>query len=184
MTSYSVATDNSWAKVTAPDGTVYKELFFTMPAWKKGLTSESKNYENATAEAADTWKKRTTIAWTQTNESLTYQENPRVTETNIYDSDGNRKRVTISYSPPAYAAYSLPYEVIEYANDGATMLRRTYTDYNLSSTYTDRRIIGLVSAVHVGIIRRVVFSKTTLITLGRRILAVFPPHLSCMTRQF
>src|ERR1700694_4142076 len=29
------------------------------------------------------------------------------------------------------------------------MLRKTYTDYNLSSTYTDRRIIGLVSAVQV-----------------------------------
>ncbi len=38
--------------------------------------------------------------------------------------------------------------MIEYAaND--TLLRGTYTDYNLSSTYTDRRIIGLVSWIHV-----------------------------------
>lgn len=147
VTTYSVAGYNSWTKVTAPDGTVYKELFFTTPSWKKGLTSETKNYENATAEASDTWKKRTTIAWTQDDTNLTYSKNSRVTETNVYDSDGNRKRVVIDYGP--YAAYSLPYIVIEYAADGTTMMRGTYTDYNLSSTYTDRRIIGLVSWIHV-----------------------------------
>ena len=55
--------------------------------------------------------------------------------------------LTISYGP--YTAYGLPYEVIEYAADGTTMLRRTYTDYNLDTSYTSRRIIGLVSAIHV-----------------------------------
>src|SRR6185369_7902903 len=33
--------------------------------------------------------------------------------------------------------------------DGSTEIRRTFTDYNLSQAYVDRRIIGLVSAVHL-----------------------------------
>src|SRR6185369_3967508 len=91
-------------------------------------------------------KKWTSTSWTQDDTNLSYLKNPRVTETNIWDAENNRRRMTISYGP--YASYGLPYEVIEYAADGTTMLRRTYTDYNLSSTYTDRRIIGLVSAFH------------------------------------
>ncbi|HKR59587.1 MAG TPA: S8 family serine peptidase, partial [Pyrinomonadaceae bacterium] len=147
VTSYSVATDNSWTKVTAPDGTIYKEFFNTTPDWKKGLTSETKNFVNAAAETAGTWKKRTTIDWTQTDVNLSYQKNPRVIETNIYDSDGNRKRTTIFYGP--YEQYSLPYLVRDYAADGVTEIRHSYTDYNLSQAYLDRRIIGLVSAIHV-----------------------------------
>ena len=140
VTSYSVAADGSWGQQTAPDGTVYKELFATS-GWQAGLTTGTEFWSLGVK------KKWTTTAWTQDNTALSYQQNPRVTETNIYDSEGNRRRVTINYG--AYAAYSLPYEVIEYAGDGATMLRRTYTDYNLNGSYTSRRIIGLVSAIHV-----------------------------------
>ena len=39
--------------------------------------------------------------------------------------------------------------VTEYAADGVTEIRRSFTDYNLSQAYLDRRIIGLVSAVHL-----------------------------------
>ena len=94
-------------------------------------------------------QKVSTIAWTQDNTSVNYQTNPRVTETNIYDSAGNRSRTTIDYGPPAYAQYGLPYFVSEYASDGVTETRRSYTDYNLSQAYLDRRIIGLVSARHL-----------------------------------
>jgi len=146
VTTYAVATDNSWTKVTAPDGTVYKEYFATS-GWQTGLTTSTKNYANATDETNNLPKKWTTMTWTQDDESLFYPRNPRVTESNIYDTEGNHKRVTINYG--AYAAYSLPYEVTEYAADGTTIVRRTVTDYNLSSAYLDRRIIGLVSAVNV-----------------------------------
>ena len=146
MTTYAVATDNSWSKVTFPDLTIYKE-FFATSGWQTGLITSGKNYANAADEAADVAKKWTTVAWTQDDVNLTYQKNPRVAESNIYDAEGNRKRVTINYG--AYASYSLPYEVSEYAADGLTIVRRSYTDYNLSSTYLDRRIIGLVSAVQV-----------------------------------
>ncbi len=140
ITSYSVATDNSWAQQTAPDGTIYKEFFVTS-GWQSGLTT-----------ATEVWslgvkRKWTTVIWTQDDTNLSYQKNRRVTETNVWDEANNQRRVTISYGP--YTTYGLPYEVIEYAADGATMLRRTYTDYNLDASFTTRRIIGLVSAIHV-----------------------------------
>jgi len=78
---------------------------------------------------------------------VSYQTNPRVTETNIYDVAGNRRRTTIDYGP--YAQYGLPNGVFEYAADGATLLRVTYTDYNLTQAYLDSHIIGLVSALHL-----------------------------------
>jgi len=78
------------------------------------------------------------MSWTQDDTGLSYQKNPRVTETNIYDSDGNRKRATIDYT-----SFGLPSDVYEYAADGATQLRRTHTDYCWDSAYLDRRIIGL-----------------------------------------
>ena len=37
----------------------------------------------------------------------------------------------------------------EYAADASTVIRQTFTDYNLSQAYLDRRIIGLVSQVQV-----------------------------------
>jgi RHS repeat-associated protein len=146
VTTYAVAADDSWIKMTFPDQTIYKEFFGTS-GWQTGLTTSTKNYANSADEAADISKKRTTISWTQDDVNLAYPKNARVAETNIYDAEGNRKRVTINYG--AYASYSLPYEVSEYAADGATIVRRTLTDYNLSSTYIDRRVIGLVSAVNV-----------------------------------
>ncbi|PYS77400.1 MAG: hypothetical protein DMF70_16680, partial [Acidobacteria bacterium] len=66
----------------------------------------------------------------------------------IYDEAGNRRHKDITY----VVGYSLPTEIREYSTDGSGFggfIRRTYTDYNLSQWYLDRRIIGLVSAVHV-----------------------------------
>jgi len=122
----------------APDGTIYKEIYGT--GWQKGLTTQSEVWSGGVRQ------KWTTSAWTQDNTSVSYQTNPRVTETNIYDVAGNRRR-TIDYG--SYAQYGLPYVVSEYAADGITELRRTYTDYNLSQAYLDLRIIALVSQVHV-----------------------------------
>lgn len=140
ITYFSVAPDNSWSQQVNPDGTTYKELF-GITGWQKGLQIGSETWFGGIK------KKWTSVSWTQDDTTLTIPKNPRITETNIYDSDGNRRRVAINYG--SYVTYNLPYEVIEYDNDGSTMLRRTYTDYNLSATYTSRRIIGLVSAIHV-----------------------------------
>jgi len=146
VTAYAVAADNSWSKVTFPDLTIYKE-FFATTGWQTGLTTSTKNFASATDETNNAPRKWTTVAWTQDDVNLTYPKNPRVIEINIYDAEGNRKRVTIDYG--AYASYSLPYEVSEYAADATTIIRRTIKDYNLGNAYIDRRIIGLVSAVNV-----------------------------------
>ena len=105
---------------------------------QRGLTTLSEVW------SAGVRKKWTTTAWTQDNTSVGYEVNPRVTETNVYDVNGNRRRATIDY-----VAYGLPSVVHEYAADGSTEIRQTFTDYNLSQAYVDRRIIGLVSQVRL-----------------------------------
>ncbi|HEY3027052.1 MAG TPA: hypothetical protein VGJ55_12965, partial [Pyrinomonadaceae bacterium] len=138
VTQYSTPGDGSCMMV-APDGTTYKEFYGS--GWQKGLTTQSEIWSGGVRQ------KWTTTAWTQDNTGVNYQTNPRVTETNVYDAAGNRRRTTIDYG--SYAPYGLPNAVVEYAADGVTLLRVTYTDYNLSQAYLDRHIIGLVSAVHV-----------------------------------
>ena len=125
--------------LTTPDGTVYKEYYGT--GWQKGLTTLSEVW------AGGVRQKWTTTSWTQDNTAVGYEMNPRVTETNVYDASGNRRRTAISYYPTTW--FSLPSDVYEYAADATTVLRRRHTNYNLSSTYTDRRIIGLPSGKYM-----------------------------------
>ncbi len=137
-TQYSVGSDGACV-VTAPDGTIYKEYYGT--GWQRGLATLSEIWSGGVRQ------KWTTTAWTQDNTSVGYEMNPRVNETNIYDVSGNRRRTVIDYGP--YAAYGLTYGVHEYAADGVSVIRETFTDYNLSQAYIDRRIIGLVAFVHM-----------------------------------
>jgi RHS repeat-associated protein len=140
-TTYSVAADASWSQQTTPDGTIYKE-FFATSGWQSGLTTISEIWSGGVK------KKWTTLAWTQDNTGLSYQKNPRVTETNIYDAEGNRRRSTITYntfSLPSGASCSLPSDVYEYEASATMVLRRTHTDYRYDAAYLNRRIIGLPS---------------------------------------
>jgi YD repeat-containing protein len=139
--SYSTFDPNGDStETTTPDGTLYKEYFFTSVSdYRRGLTSEAQVW----AGTPSVQKKKTVITWTQDDTGVAYQLNPRVTETNVDDDADNRRRTTISYT----SAFNLPWDVREYAADGTTLLRRTHTDYDLSSTYVDKRIIGLPSAV-------------------------------------
>ncbi len=140
VTSFST-TGNSSTQETMPDGTVYKEFFHTS-GWQTGLTHTTEVWSGGVK------KRWTTTAYTQDDTNLNYEKNRRTTETNIYDEAGNRRRTVIEYTT-AYAQWGLPYCIHEYAADGATELKRTYYDYNLSQTYLDRRIIGLISAIHL-----------------------------------
>ncbi|MBA3242041.1 MAG: PD40 domain-containing protein, partial [Acidobacteria bacterium] len=130
-------------KMTAPDGTIYKESYGT--GWQKGLVTQSE------VRSGGVLQKLTTRQWTQDDTTVGYQTNPRVTETNVYDfpegAPSNRRRTTVDYGQ--YAQYGLPHLVKEYASDGVTPLRQSYTDYNVSQPYLDRRIIGLVSSSRV-----------------------------------
>jgi YD repeat-containing protein len=130
-------------RMTAPDGTIYKEYyagsadFQSAPAWQNGLVLQSEVW------SAGVRQKWTTVTRTQDDVNVSYLMNPRVTETNVYDAGGNRRRQTIDYGP--YAQWGLSHIVKEYAGDGTTELRRSQTDYHLTQPYLDRRIIGLVS---------------------------------------
>jgi len=135
ITQYSVAGDGACV-LTEPDGMIYKEYYGT--GWQRGLTTQSEVW------SAGVRQKWTTTTWTQDNSTVGYEVNPRVVETNVYDASGNRRRTVIDYGQ-----YGLPYSVKEYAADGATVIRQTFTDYNLNQTYLDRRIIGLVSQVQL-----------------------------------
>jgi YD repeat-containing protein len=145
VTQYSEPGDGSH-QLVAPDGTVYKEFYGgtgVSPVWQRGLVLQTEVWSGGVRQ------KWTTTAWTQDNTSVSYQTNPRVTEANIYDLAGNRNRTTMSYTAftlPSGASCSLPSDAYQYAADAATVLRRSHTDYNLSSTYLDRRIIGLAAS--------------------------------------
>ncbi|HXM47489.1 MAG TPA: hypothetical protein VN956_06435 [Pyrinomonadaceae bacterium] len=139
------------SKVKAPDNT-YRQIYFagsinggagSAPAWEGGLPLLTDTFDSNNA------KQRSVITtWTQDDTSAAYQINPRVTETNVIDPAGNHARTRIEYADTALSdgtTINLPQNVYEYQADATTVLRRTHVDYQLTSTYTSRRIIGLVS---------------------------------------
>jgi YD repeat-containing protein len=135
VTQYSVS--GSTYVMTAPDGTIYKEIYGT--GYKRGLVLTSEVWSGGVKQ------KWITSEWTQDNTGLTYELNPRVIETNIYDAGGNRRRKSIEYK----AQFGLPHAITEYAADGSSGLRFTIFDYKNDSAYLNRRIIGLRDWVHV-----------------------------------
>src|SRR5260370_16336771 len=116
--------------MAAPDGTVYKEFYGT--GWQKGLTTQSEVWSGGVRQ------KWTTAAWTQDNTGVSYQTNPRMTETNIYDASDNRRRATIDYNE----GYSLPTNVRECGvTGGDQLLRPSPTNYRWHASLTNPRII-------------------------------------------
>ena len=145
-TQFGVEGDKHTIRVVGdPNGTIYKQTYAGSAdaSWMRGLVKSSEVW------AGGLQQKNSTTTWTQADTNLNYKDNPRVIETNVYDSAGNRRRTTADYSVALYAQYGLPYIVREYAADATTILRETYTDYKLDQPYLDRRIIGLVAAVHL-----------------------------------
>jgi hypothetical protein len=135
------------AQVTTPDGTTNK-LYFTGAAgtssgWRRGLPALVNTYDSSAV-----LQRQVMTTWTQDNTGVSYPLNPRVSETNIFDPAGNRARTQITYQQFTFTngtSCHLPRDVYEYAANATTILRSTRTDYNMSATYTDRRILGLVS---------------------------------------
>ncbi|HXT64127.1 MAG TPA: hypothetical protein VN696_13900 [Pyrinomonadaceae bacterium] len=141
VTSFSHDTDGA-CRMTAPDGTIYKEYYG--PSWKSGLTTGSEIWSGGVKQ------KWTDIVYEQDNTSVTYQTNPRVIETNIWDASYNHRRTTVSYTSynlPNPTA--LPSEVKEYAANAVTVLRRTTKAYVTGQAYIDRHVLGLLREVIV-----------------------------------
>jgi RHS repeat-associated protein len=154
VTSYGTADNVTWTmpdgtqltgtrtQVTTPDGTTYK-TYAKAAGWEQTLPL----LEETWAAGALAPNKRVTTAWTQDDTSVAYQLSPRITETNIYDDAGNRRRTTISYNSVAVGSITchLPETVRAYAADATTVLRRTLTAYRWDQAFMDRRIIGLTA---------------------------------------
>jgi YD repeat-containing protein len=137
LTTYTFALGGEMGSVTLPDNATTHKEYFGTSAWRTGLTTKVETYHGGAL------KRGMTTSWTQDDESLQYQQNPRPVETNVYDPQGNLSRTRVEYYPAA--SFSLPKETLEYDSDGTTVLRRTQVTYNLANEYVSRHIIGLVS---------------------------------------
>lgn len=160
-TTYEAPVSTSWtppggtqqtgkmAWVTSPDGTSNKIYFAgaagTPTGWQRGLPSMVETYSGSTLQ------RQSVTTWTQDNTAASYILNPRVSETNVYDPSGNRRRVTISYTSFTLSSgisCSLATDTFEYAADPNAVLRHTQTDYRMDVStdyeYLNRHIIGLV----------------------------------------
>jgi len=140
----------TFTQVTLPDYT-YHRIYFGRasgsPTWQNGLPLLTETYD-----AGNTKQRWVTTTWTQDDANVSYPLNPRATETNIYDPAGNRARSRVDYATfnlPDGTSCHYPQDTFEYQADATTVLRRTHTDYNIASTYTSRRIIGLPSAKYL-----------------------------------
>jgi YD repeat-containing protein len=146
-TTYNYGGDEAtrvWGEMTLPAvapetaGARYKEYFGT--GWQRGLVIESESF--APNNPPNSPRKRTVTSWTQDDITAAYQINPRIIETNISDSEANRRRTTIEYDP---SAFRLPNRVCEFAANATSVLRCTTTTYVAASAYVNQRIIGLPS---------------------------------------
>ncbi|HEU4835592.1 MAG TPA: discoidin domain-containing protein, partial [Pyrinomonadaceae bacterium] len=162
MPGDSQSVTGKYAQVTLPDGTVNKTYFLDSsgtPRWGRGLPALVET------SSGGNWQRKVKTTWTQDNTSVDYPLNPRVIETNVYDPAGNRARTEITYEQFTFAnnlSCSLPKDLKEYAGDAATVLRTTRTNYNTSTTYTDRRILVLPSEelLYDGTVSGTLMSKT------------------------
>ncbi len=165
VTTYSSPAPASWTmpngvqhsgvmiQVTAPDGTFEKSYFADTVAgvakgWLRGLPELVESYDVSGTVA----QRQVFTNWEQDNENVAYELNPRLSETNITDPSGNRKRTRITYqqfTPPVGSSFKLARDSFEYAADATTILRSTRTDYvdgdaAINTPYLSRRIFGLV----------------------------------------
>ncbi|MDQ3803050.1 MAG: hypothetical protein M3416_04255 [Acidobacteriota bacterium] len=145
VTAYSQVNNSTWTdpetntqqtgtlvQLTAPDGTIHKR-YSRATGWDAGLPRLSE------AWAGGVRRKWTSVEYTQDNTALSFAQNPRVTEVNIYDGT-NRRRITVDYTN----GFNLPTHVREWGGATAqTLLRMKVTGYKQDSIYVSRRIIGL-----------------------------------------
>ena len=153
--------------VGAPHDVKSKQWYYPTGNWAAGLPLGTEDFADG---ARQRW---TRTVWTQDDPTKTYIINPRVIESKVGDA-ANTKRTTIDYlleperstspgeilvigeggdtvsgggaEPNAnISKFSLVSEVKVYDTNQTTVLKRATTDYNLTTAYLSRRIIGLPS---------------------------------------
>ncbi len=135
------------AQVTAADGTVDKIYYI-------GVAGQDSGWRRSLPALVETFSggpnlvKQVSTNWTQDDDTSTFLLNPRVTEMNVRDSANNRARTEITYEPFDLGngmGCHLPSDVYEYAANATDKLRSTRTLYNMTATYKNLRILGLIS---------------------------------------
>lgn len=128
-----------------PYGSVTR-IYTGSSGWTESLplvTEDWVNENNILVRKRWAWRN-----WTQDDINVSYILNPRTTEEKIGDT-ANIKRTTIDYYPVSsgstVALYGLIKDIKVYDGNVGTLLKQMTTEYNLSSVYTSRRIIGLPS---------------------------------------
>ena len=130
LTTYSGNVTSGQSQVTTPDNVIHKQFYHTT-GWRSGLVQKTETWFGGVQT------KRTEMDWTQDNEALTYQVNPRPSEIRVFDEAGNQRKTTI-----AYTSFGLPSNVREYS--GASVVRRRETQYRFDAAFVDRHILGVV----------------------------------------
>ena len=129
-----------------PDN-LFTRTYVNASSWSEGLSIATEDCVSTNCTGTDR-KRWTYTNWTQDDTTKTYIVNPRVTESRVGDGT-NTKRTSVEYYPVStgspVALYGLVKNVFVYDADLTTVLKRAYTEYNLDSAYTSRRIIGLPS---------------------------------------
>jgi YD repeat-containing protein len=143
--------DGMRAQVTTPDGTVNKIYYIGVAGqtsgWRRGLVALVDTFTGGPDPV-----RRVSTTWIQDNMTAPYPVNPRVAESNVRDLEGNRARKEFTYEEFDLGnemSCHLPRDVYEYAANATTRLRSIRTLYNMSSTYKNLRILGLVSETQV-----------------------------------
>jgi YD repeat-containing protein len=134
-------------QITTPDGnggSIVSKTYTGMTGWREGLPMVTKDSANGVE------KRWTQTTYTQDDENLSYIQNPRVIESKVGDTENSFvRKTTVEYWPQTVgspiALYGLPKFTKVFDNDGTTILKQSYTEYNLATAYTSRRIIGLPS---------------------------------------
>jgi len=114
----------------------------TDSGWRVGLPFLVESYD----VGGSIPQRQVVTTWTQDDETSLFVINPRVSETNVYDPSGNRKRTEIVYQPHVLGngmTCQLPEDIREYDANASSVLRTTRTIYEDNAAYLSRRIIGL-----------------------------------------
>ena len=145
---YAVDSGTGAHVMTAPDGTVYKEFYGSNTTYQRTLPVRSEFWSSGTMQ------KWTTTNWTQDNTGVGYLINPRVTESNIYDSASNHRRTTFgfyAYTRASGGLCTLPSDTYEYKPDPNSniLYRHTHLGWQLDSGYLARGFSGLLHDTQV-----------------------------------
>lgn len=123
------------------------KTFVGSSGWMEGLPIATEDCISTSCTGTDR-KRWTWTSWTQDDTSKSYIVNPRQIESKVGDTTNTKRTTTEYYTQTGNtnaALYGLIKNVKVYDTNQSTILKQAETDYNLSTAYVTRHIIGLPS---------------------------------------